>query len=365
MATATYRPVAGAASRGRRRDMYVHLYTQLVKRVRESDLLRRRYGYYWTVMSLTVLALAGVVAGLVLLGDSWFQLLLAAPLAVVSGQLAFIGHDAAHRQIFWSHRANDWAGLINGTLLGGLSAGWWMPKHNRHHGNPNKQGTDPDIAPGFVAFTPDSMERKRGPAAQLARRQGYLFLPLLLFEGLHLHVRSVQRIFSRAPMKRRGWEAVFLFLRLGGYIAALLVLMSPAKAAAFLGLQLGLFGLYMGGSFAPNHVGMPIVPPNLKLDFLRRQVLMSRNITGGRLIHFAMGGLNFQIEHHLFPNMPRPNLRRVQPLVRGYCATHNIPYTEQNLLDAYKAVIGYLNNVGLAARDPYGCPLAAQLRAPA
>jgi hypothetical protein len=57
----------------------------------------------------------------------------------------------------------------------------------------------------------------------------------------------------------------------------------------------------MGSSFAPNHIGMPLVSPKLKLDFLRRQVLMSRNISGGPPISVFMGGLNYQIEHHLFP----------------------------------------------------------------
>jgi hypothetical protein len=73
------------------------------------------------------------------------------------------------------------------------------------------------------------------------------------------------------------------------------------KAVAFLGVQLAVFGLYMGSSFAPNHIGMPLVSPTLKLDFLRRQVLMSRNISGGPLISVFMGGLNYQIEQHLFP----------------------------------------------------------------
>ena len=43
------------------------------------------------------------------------------------------------------------------------------------------------------------------------------------------------------------------------------------------------------------------------------------NITGGRFTDFMLGGLNYQIEHHLFPSMPRPNLRRVQGLVRDFC----------------------------------------------
>ena len=108
--------------------------------------------------------------------------------------------------------------------------------------------------------------------------------------------------------------------------------MPPLLAVGFIVVQQAVFGLLLGGSFAPNHKGMPIVPKNAKVDFLRRQVLMSRNIRGGLLTDFMMGGLNYQIEHHLFPSMPRPNLRKVQPMVREHCAKHGISYTETSLV---------------------------------
>ena len=132
---------------------------------------------------------------------------------------------------------------------------------------------------------------------------------------------------------------------------------------AFLAVQLGLFGLLLGGAFAPNHKGMPIVPREAKVDFLRRQVLMSRNIDGGRFTDFAMGGLNYQIEHHLFPSMPRPNLRRAQPIVRAFCSENGVPYTQTSLLRSYAIVVRYLNAVGLRFRDPFACPLVQQFRA--
>ena len=69
----------------------------------------------------------------------------------------------------------------------------------------------------------------------------------------------------------------------------------------------------------------------MKLDFLRRQVLMSRNVRGGLVVDFAMGGLNYQIEHHLFPSMPRPTLQAVRPIVREYCRDHDVTYTEVGL----------------------------------
>jgi fatty acid desaturase len=91
-------------------------------------------------------------------------------------------------------------------------------------------------------------------------------------------------------------------------------------------------------------------------------VVMSRNIRGGRLLDFAMGGLNRQIEHHLFPDMPRPNLRRVRHTVRAYCREHGVPYTETSLGDSYGIIVRYLNQVGLRSKDPFRCPLVQQYR---
>jgi len=142
---------------------------------------------------------------------------------------------------------------------------------------------------------------------------------------------------------------VFYFLPLG-------------MAFAFVGVQLAVFGVYMGASFAPNHKGMPILPHDSKVDFLSRQVLTSRNIRGGFSMDTFMGGLNYQIEHHLFPNMPRPHLRHAQEIVKEYCSTHKIPYSETGLFESYGIVIRYLNRVGLSARDPFDCPMVAQLR---
>ena len=164
------------------------------------------------------------------------------------------------------------------------------------------------------------------------------------------------------PVKHARVERVFIFARLSAYVVVLLLVMSPGKAAAFVGIQLALFGLLLGGAFVPNHTGMPIVPKGSRIDFLRRQVLMSRNIRGGWLVDFNMGGLNYQIEHHLFPNMPRVHLRAAQPIVLAYCRENGIDYTESGLWASYRTVLRYLNRVGIGARDPFDCPLRTQLR---
>lgn len=345
------------------RSRYVSDFTELTRRVQDAGLMRRTYGFYWTCLGAAAVALASLVAGMVLLGDSWWQLLLAAALGMVMAQLGFLGHEASHRQIFRSARWNDWTGRVLSGLLVGISYGWWMRKHTRHHANPNQLGRDPDIDGGAVAFSADAAE-SRGPlGVWLARRQGYFDLPLLALEGLSLHVSSVRHLLDRSPVRHRWVEVLFIGVRLVGYPVAVFLLLPPGMAVAFIGVQVGVFGFLLGGAFTPNHVAMPLVPRGLKVDFLRRQVLMSRNISGGPLVHFLMGGLAHQVEHHLFPGMARPNLRRASVHVREYCRDHGIAYTEATLLDAYRQVLGYLNEVGLRGRaDTFVCPLTQQHR---
>ena len=355
--------VEGAAQESRsqpsRRHAHVSSYAALTRQVQTAGLSRRRYGYYWTCFSLAAGAFVLVWLGVVLLRDSWFQLLLAGLLAVVCAQFGFLGHDAAHRQVFASARWNEWSARIISGAFAGLSYGWWIHKHNRHHSGPNQEGRDPDIASGLLALTPAAAADRTGWFAVLTRRQGWWFVILLPFEGINLHVQSVLRVVSRSPMRLRSIEASLLILRLGGYVIALFLLLPPGKALAFLGVQLGVFGILLGGAFAPNHIGMPVVPAGARPDFVSRQVLMSRNISGGAVIGFFMGGLQNQIEHHLFPSMARPALKDARAIVQAHCARNEINYEMSSLGTAYRQVLSYLNAVGRRDADPFRCPMVA------
>jgi len=154
-------------------------FTELAQQVRHQGLLRRRYGYYWTKLIAAPLVVAVCLAAFVWIGESWWQLFTAAALAIVFTQIAFLGHDAAHRQIFVSGRWNDWISLILGDLLVGMSYGWWQHKHTRHHANPNKLGSDPDIELPVIAVTAETAARHRGPVlAWMRGHQGVFFFPI-------------------------------------------------------------------------------------------------------------------------------------------------------------------------------------------
>jgi fatty acid desaturase len=324
-------------------------YTQLSRQIKQAGLLDRRRGWYAARIGLNLALLTAGWVAFAALGDSWWQLVCAAYLAVVFTQLAFVGHDAGHRQISRSRRANDRVGLLHANLLVGISFGWWVPKHNAHHTNPNHEELDPDISITALAFTADQATSKHGLIRLLARYQAWLFFPLLLLEAAHLHLASTKAIL-RGSGRANTVEGLLLLAHVAGYLTALVLVLSPLQAVAFVVVQQGLFGLYLGCSFAPNHKGMPTLTDADQLDFVRRQVLTSRNVAGSRPVDWVLGGLNYQIEHHLFPNMPRPNLRHAQPLVRAFCQQHGLPYTEASLVGSYAEAVRHLHTVGAPLR---------------
>jgi fatty acid desaturase len=345
--SATEMSLAGARPTGRGSD-----FAELSRWVKKAGLLRRRYGYYAARIAVNVLLLAAGGVAFVLLGDSWWQLLTAVFLAVVFTQFGFMGHDAGHRQIFASGRANDVMGYTHGAITG-FSYQWWVGKHNRHHANPNHEDDDPDIDIPALAFSRQQVLDKRGLLRWVAKYQAFLFFPLLLMEAVMLRVASLRAVLRR-EVKAAALEGMLLAANIVGYLTAVFLVLSPLKAVVFIVVQQGLMGIYLGCSFAPNHKGMPILANHQKLDYLRKQVLTSRNIAGGRWVDFLLGGLNYQIEHHLFPSMPRPNLRRAQALVYDFCARHDISYTQCGLFASYAWVLRHLHAVGAPLRQHAG-----------
>ncbi|MEP6481941.1 MAG: acyl-CoA desaturase [Rhodoglobus sp.] len=334
-------------------------FAALLHTVRDAGLLRRSKKFYAITFGVLTLAMVGAWFGFALLHDTWYLLLIAAVLGILFTQYAFITHELSHRQVFESGKLNDFSGRIMADLIVGISYSWWMSKHSRHHANPNTVDKDPDIETDFIIFQKEESKGLTGLTQWAAKRQGYLFFPVLMLEGINLHRHAFKTVFSRGRVDKRALEIVLLTVRNVGYVSVIFTFMPLGMAFAFLGVQLAIFGLYMGASFAPNHIGMPILARESKVDFLRRQVLTSRNIRSGHFMNHFMGGLNYQIEHHLFPSMARPHLKRAGEITREYCESRGINYTQVSLPTAYGQVVRYLNEVG-RANDPFDCPAAAR-----
>ena len=324
-------------------------YARLLRRISHAGLMNRRPVHYAIRLGLVGIAFVAGWVALVLVGDSWWTLLVAAFMAVTFAQVALVMHDVAHRQVFRLRRPTEIMGRVVGNAGIGLAYGWWQDKHTRHHANPNHEDLDPDVAPDILVWSQRQARASRGLPRLIGRVQAFLFFPLLMLEGLNLHVAGVRALRSRA-VKHRVVEGALLFGHFAAYLIALFAILPADKAFAFLAVHQALFGLYMGCIFAPNHKGMPTFTGDDRPDYLRRQVLTSRNVRGGVLTDIALGGLNYQIEHHLFPSMPTPNLRHAQVIVRDYCAEIGVPYHETGLVASYREALRHLHDVGVPLR---------------
>ena len=239
--------------------------------------------------------------------------------------------------------------MLCGNLAIGLSYGWWTHKHNRHHSHPNTEGADPDVMLGVLAFSGGRARAGRGIQRLIFRYQAYLLFPMLLLEGIGLHTSSIRADDAAGlPEPRLGGRAA-----LASTSSAIWPRSSSScrrsRRWSSSSCSRACSASTWARSFAPNHKGMPVLAANDKTGFLGPQVLTSRNVRGGWLTDLALGGLNYQVEHHLFPSMPRPSLRRSQALIREFCARRDLPYTETSLVDSYVQALRYLNATGKLA----------------
>ena len=187
-------------------------------------------------------------------------LLLAAGFGVLFTQIAFLAHDGAHRQIFTSGKRNEWFSRVVGNLFVGLSYGWWMNKHSRHHANPNKMGKDLDIDPGAIVFTPDDAREITGRRPGGWRASTGSSSRSSTVAGLDLHIRAARRCSARRRSSTRVLEGGIARDPAHRVPGARRARRRTVVGLAFMAMQIAVFGVYMGGSFAPNHKGMPIVP---------------------------------------------------------------------------------------------------------
>lgn len=322
----------------------------LALQVREAGLFTRRPRYDGVKIALTIATYVCGWVAFVIVGNSWDALALGVCFGLLYTQLGFLGHDAGHHQIFGSPRANRLLGLTVGNAMIGLSFGWWVPKHCAHHAHPNEPGRDPDVVGGMFSSNGERAGRWSIPG-MLTRWQAPLFFPLMLLRSTGLHVSGVHQLLHRRD-RAAITEATLLVLHAAMYLTLVFVVLSPLKALAFVAVQQAVFSVYLGCSFAPNHKAMPLIQPGTPMSFARRQVLTASNVTGGRALTFALGGLNYQIEHHLFPSMPRSNLRRAQGLVKEFCAQSQLEYCEVSLVESFRRIIRHLRIASTADDGP-------------
>ena len=310
-------------------------YATLRRAVVAAGLLERAYAYYaWrAAISFAVLFASPGIAHVV---PPWpaTTVLAAALLAFGSVQVGLIGHDAGHLAVFRGRRPNVILGWLCWSVCLGISFWYWGERHNRHHASTNDVAEDPDLRWSSAV-----------PSSQGMPALGVLYALALPFafrlEGWQYAVRELRGF-------RRAAELVVLLASTLAWLAPVTVLGGGWIAIYVCGQCLA--GLYLSLAIAPNHVAMPVWPARASVSFLERQVLSSRNVAPNRVWDFVFGGLNYQIEHHLFPTMPRNHFGRARALVKPFCAARGLAYTEMGAFASYRVVLAELRREGAPAR---------------
>jgi fatty acid desaturase len=331
---------------------YNKAFEALARHVKSLGLTAPRPRYYtaWMLINAGLLAAGWVAFGWI--GNSWWVLLVAVYLAFFFGQSGLIAHDIGHRQVFRNRKTIDVTGYLYGNLLLGVSKGWWVNHHNRHHSNPNHLELDPDILRRQVIFSTSQLPTRRGAINRfIIRHQSWLFFVIILMEGVRLHLAGYFAVALGAVKRNRVVDVGLVTVHLVIYFGVVFYVLSPLKAIAFILVHQLLFGLYMGLLFAPNHKGLPVRGGESEsLDWARRQIITSRNLVSNRAIDFFYDGLNYQIEHHLFPTVPSVNLRRLRPIVIDFCRRYELPYVEMPVVASYREVSRFLGDISEQSR---------------
>lgn len=324
-------------------------YIALKRIIVEQRLLEKQTGFYLYKFALTFALCAASILFLLTVHNPWLQMLNAIFLGFASAQVAFLGHDAGHRQIARTAGGNDLIGYFVANFCSGVCFTWWLDDHNRHHSHTNDLEHDPNLDYPVLAFDASQLSSKRGFKRFIVKHQKYFFFPVLTLAGINLRCGGVKFMLLNR-FKSRAVEAVIIGIHYICYFGLLGVVLHW-WALPFIVFHQFSWGIFLGSVFAPNHKGMPTVEDEEQKDYLRWQVLTSRNVRAHPVTDFMYGALNYQIEHHLFPSIPRNRMRELQRVVKAFCEEHSVAYYETSTLGSYREITDFLHEVSAPLRE--------------
>jgi len=305
---------------------------------------------------------ASTTVGLVVLGCSlaikgWW-LLGAVLLGLGYQQLGWLGHDTCHHNFTKNRRLNNALSYVFGNLLNGLSVNWWKNRHNTHHAVTNVLDADPDVdnLPLFVWDVAElSKVQDSWLAPAIVAYQEWYFIPWtaslkiiwMLQSVVFLFKTEIQNESFRRALK---WERLTIALHFTWVFLVAWHTPSWIAMASFLLISEAIGGAGIALVVFMNHYALDLVQNDRREEasFIELQLNGTRNILPNLFNNWFSGGLNLQIEHHLFPTMPRNNLLAVRPLVKEFCRQQKIPYQELSYWECLCEVERKLSRVSAA-----------------
>ncbi|KAI9295743.1 delta6 fatty acid desaturase [Neoconidiobolus thromboides FSU 785] len=298
--------------------------------------------------------LIGVLISALLMGLFWQQ-------------CGWHAHEYLHHQVFENRYLNNTVGgLFFGAVCQGFSPSWWKDKHNTHHASPNVHNDDPDIdTHPFLAWSENVMElytelddQELGSQMKLfmLNNQKFLFFPLLAFARLSWCFFSLWYSLSNGQLgdKKKQFIPISpiepLCLVLHWVINFFIAFYYPTtwiKSLLFLFFSQTSSGVLIAAVFSLNHNGMRILTKDEanELDFYQLQIETGRDVIPSYFMTWFTGGLNYQIEHHLFPTLPRHNFQFTQKRVQALCNKYDIKYHCTGFFEGTMEVMDRLDRV--------------------
>lgn len=358
-------------------DLIVQKYRALNDRIRAEGLYNCPYASYLTEFCRYTLLFVLFILFL----RTGHYALSALSLGLTWHQLVFTAHDAGHMGITHSFHVDTCIGILIADFLGGLSIGWWKRNHNVHHIVTNSPEHDPDIEHmPFFAISHRFFKSLKSTyyehvmaydaiAKSAIKYQNWLYYPILTMGRFNLYRLSwCHLIFFPGPHKGPAWWHRHLevlgqlfFWYWFGYLTIYRSIPTAWDRFVFVMISHMVTGpLHV--QITLSHFAMSTADLGVHESFPQKMLRTTMDVDCPAWLDFLHGGLQFQAIHHLYPHIPRHNLRRTQRLVREFCDEVEIPYTIYGFVDGNREVLGRLGEVAKQARMLEQCRKVAAER---
>lgn len=309
-------------------------FRELDAQVAKLWLLKREYRFY-ALLGVFLLSGFGFSFLLAWFYDSlWIQILNMFLLWFMRLQSGMFAHELSHFQVLKSRKKSSFFASVVWAIFCWLPASWWENKHNAHHKNTNQLHSDPDLEIPLVFDATQLPEISYFLKKYILPFQHFIFFPWLFFTYFLEFRKSMMYVFQNLWDKKVVFEFTLIVLSISTFWLFVFTSLSFFNACVYFFWHLFISWFYMWVTFAPNHYGETVIDSNA--DYKREyQITTSRNISGWDFATFFLGWLNYQIEHHLYPTMPRNHLKKANKLVKIFCKQNGIKYHQANIILAF------------------------------